>query len=138
MIRVSQLIARVQATCPGFAMVDHALTSAGTLTYPAAMISPLMVKSGPAGYSSYHIQTLTQTFGVYVLLRRTQDGLTGSGAADEFDDLVAELRAGIPHWTPDTALYAPFSYEGGQLDRWDQGVACWRDDFSTTYDLRLP
>ena len=135
MIRVVQVMDRIRLTCPGFASVDNALTSAATLDYPAALVTPLKVDASQARFTSYHIQKSVQTFGVYLILRREQDDPTGPSV--EFDDLCAQMRAGLPFWTPDPTLYSPMNFAGGQLDRYRDGIVCWRDDYTIESEIRI-
>lgn len=136
MIRVAQIIDQLRAECPEFATVTHALTSSSEVTRPAALVAPLQVDAEKPAFYSLHSQMISQTFGVYILIDRAQDGDTGYGSADLLDVLVESLRAALIGWTPDNATAAPLAYGGGKLDRYQQQIACWRDDFVTSNELR--
>lgn len=135
MIRIEQIIERIFEACPGFASVESALTSAATLDYPAALVTPLKLDAVPARFTSFHTQQTVQTFGVYIILRREQEEVPGGTGL--FDDLCFELRAGLPFWTPDASLYSPMNYAGGQLDRYRDGIVCWRDDYTIESEIRI-
>lgn len=136
-MRTGAVIGRIEAQCPGFGQVGHALTSAATLTYPAALVSPLKVDTGPPALLGVHSQKVVHRFGIYILLPRVQDGFSGHGAADLLDDLRAELAAALPGWTPQPSVFDALAYAGGQLDRYQETIVCWREDFTTTYELRI-
>lgn len=135
-MRLSVVLLRLRAQCPGFATVDHALTSPSDYAYPAAMVVPVKRLARPNGLLGTHAQMVELTFGVHIILQRRQDGVTGYGAADDFDDLCAEVMAALKAWTPDTSIYKPMDYAGGLIAPFQQHAVTWRDDFATTYDIR--
>jgi len=136
-MRLRQIIDRITDQCPGFAQVGHALTSRADLGYPAALVTPVSVAAGPSQMLGMHSQMLAMRFGVFVLMTRVQDGDTDYGTADLFDDLCAELRAALTKWTPDAGLFKPMDFVGGQLAQYAPGIACWREDYATTFELRI-
>lgn len=135
-MRVSVILERLRVTCPSFATVDHALTSPTTITYPAALVVPVKRMARPNQFLGVHAQMVDVTFGIHILIRRRQDGPTDAGAADDLDDLFAEVLAALKAWTPDGAIYKPFDYAGGQLAPFQDQNVTWREDFSTSYDVR--
>jgi hypothetical protein len=135
MIRTADVMARVRSQCPGFATVDHALSSNAEFAYPAALVSPVMVNSNPARLLTVHSQIERVTFGVFIILERRQDAL-GTSAADQLDDLRVSLRAALAGWQAPGATL-PFDAAGGRLDQWRPGIAGWREDFSAETELRF-
>ncbi|MFN3646242.1 MAG: hypothetical protein ACK4S2_06970 [Gemmobacter sp.] len=133
-MRLRDVISRVRSECPGFAQVDHALSSAEELDYPAALVSPVLATPQPPRLLGVHSQEEVLTFGVFILLQRRRDGDTDAGAADDLDDLRAELRAALIGWTP-AAEFTALAAAGGRLDQWRPGIAGWREDFSTTHEI---
>ena len=136
-MRTSDLITRVQTLCPGFALVDHALTSSADETFPAALITPSKVEAQDDGLIGLgiHSQIVVQTYSIFILLRRAQDTATTSKAAD-LDDLIAQLRTALPGWQLD-GNHGPMNFVGAMLDKFHTGVVCWREDYSTETELRL-
>ncbi|MGV8987812.1 MAG: phage tail terminator protein [Cypionkella sp.] len=136
-MRTADLISRVEDLCPGFEMVDHALTSTAEEVLPAALITPS--KTEAQGDSLFglgiHSQIVTQTFSIFVLLRRAQDTNTTS-KADDLDDLTDQLRAALAGWQLD-GDHSPMILVGGMLDKFHTGVVCWREDYSTETELRV-
>ena len=134
-MRTKAIIDRIRAECPGFAQVDHALSSAEDLDYPAALVSPVQAQAGPERLLMYHRQIERLTFGVFIMVERRRDGIADAGAADELDDLRAELRAALIGYTPDPARFTGLAAAGGRLDQWRPGIAGWREDFSTEPEI---
>lgn len=135
-MRTADLIARIEALCPQFAFVDHALNPAHELTFPAAMVVPSEVTAAPDDLiGAPHDQTIRQVFSVFVLMGRREDTLIFSGP-DDLDDLVAQLRAALPGWQVDND-HAPMNFAGGKLDKFHTGLICWRDDYSVETALRI-
>lgn len=132
-MKVTDIVARIAAQCPGFAHVAHALTSGGDYDYPAAFVAPVKRVAEFPRMLGYHAQMTRQTFGVYVVLPKRQDTLISS-AADDLDDLCAELRAALTDWMP-AGADQPLFYVGGELAE-REGIACWREDFATDIDMR--
>jgi len=93
MLRTSTVLARIRGQCPGFAQVDHALTSAAQNDYPAAFVAIAKMTADPNGLLGVHSQMVRLTVRVYVVVERRQDVGAAFGAADQWDDLVAALRA---------------------------------------------
>jgi len=136
MIRTGIIMARIRDLCPGFAQVDHALSSDETLDLPAALISPVLAVPQPARLLGVHSQIERVTWGVYILLERRRDGPFDFGAADALDDLRAELRAALIGWVP-AENYIALEAAGGRLDQYRPGIAGWREDFATEYELTI-
>jgi hypothetical protein len=133
-MRTSDLIARIEGECPGFAMVDHALTSAAEMTYPAAMVTPSKEDADPDGTvgQGAHTQEITQTYSIFFILERNQ----ATGKTDELDDLRDEVHAALLGWELD-ADHGPMNFVGAMLDRFHTGVVCWRADYSTETQMRF-
>lgn len=134
-MRTDDIVARVRAMCPGFAVVDHALVSETQGSYPGAYIAPVKAEAQPAGFIGVHSQMVRETVGVFITLERRMDNDAGLGTNDSLDDLRAELRAALVAWRPPGAEQ-PLEYAGGELSL-RNGLASWREDFSTTYELRI-
>jgi hypothetical protein len=135
-MRTSALIARISAQCPLFACVDHALSPAKELTYPAAMVVPSELAAAPDGlFGIVHDQDIVQKFSVFVLIGRREDTSIWSGV-DDLDDLTAQLRAALLGWEVDND-HAPMNLAGGKLDRYITGIVCWREDYSVETSLRV-
>ena len=138
-MRVSDIIARIKAQCPGFVYVDHILTSSATFARPAALVAPVKAMGMapriniPGGYS----QDVEAIFGVYIVLDRKQNGITGAGTADTFDDLTTSLRAALINWAA-PGLIEPVTYAGGDMAPYDTGIVTWREDFRTLTEVRYP
>lgn len=132
-MNVTDIVARVAEQCSGFAHVAHALTSGGEYDYPAAFVAPIKRVAEAPRLLGHHAQMTRMTFGVYVVLPKRQDA-GGSSAADDLDDLCAELREALIDWKP-TGADQPLFYVGGELAE-REGIACWREDFAADTDLR--
>jgi hypothetical protein len=138
-MRMRLMLNRVIARCPDFATVKHTLVSQADDAMPSAFLSPIEIAAARADMiSGAQAQMCTWKFGVYVLIRRRQDEDADFGAVEEFDDLLASLRAALIGWTPDGAMIAPLQYAGGALDKYRDGQVCWRDDFITQIEMRFP
>lgn len=133
-MRLSDILSRIRAECPGFAQVDHALSSNEELDYPAALVSPVRAAPLPPRLLGVHSQIEVLTYGVFILVARRRDGVADAGSADILDDLRAELRAALIGWTPDPA-FIELAAAGGQLDQWRPGFAGWREDFATEHEI---
>ena len=70
MITVANLVARVRATCPSLALVDHALTSPSDFAKPAGLVAPVRALAKAPDLMGIHRQTVIMTFGVWVILER--------------------------------------------------------------------
>lgn len=138
-MRVAWIVSRVKLKCPSFVSVGHALTSNADVPTPSVLIAPAKLMAMPEGLigDAIHSQMITSVFSLYIQLKRAQDVPFEAGPGDLFDNLVAELRAALCGWTPNASIYAPMNLHGGELDRWHPGVACWREDYSTQYELRI-
>ena len=136
-MRTSDLINRVQMLCPAFAMVEHALTSSADETFPAAMITPSKVEALPDGLYGVGItsQIVTQTYSIFILLRRAQD-TNFTSKAEDLDTLTDQLRAALVGWQLD-GNHGPMNLVGAMLDKFHTGVVCWREDYSTETELRI-
>ena len=134
-MRTKVIIDRIRAECPGFAQVDHALSSSEDLDYPCALVSPVLASAGAERLLGYHSQIERITFGVFILVERRRDGAADAGAADELDDLRAELRAALIGYTPDAAAFDALASAGAKLDQWRPGIAGWREDFFTESEI---
>ena len=138
-MRISDVITRISAECPGFEYVDHILTSAADFARPAALVAPVRSIGArpsiniPGGYS----QDVELILGVYIVLDRKQNGATGSGAADQFDDLVVDLRAAMINWAA-SGLIEPITYAGGEMAPYEPSVVTWREDFRALFEVRYP
>lgn len=137
---LGEVISRIQAQCPEFALVDHVLTSPATYPYPVALVGPVRNVGEPPGINipGGYAQEVSVTFGVYIVLERRQNGVADFGAADAFDALCLSLRTALVNWLP-TGCWQPVMYAGGQLAPYDgSGVVTWREDFSTIFEMRFP
>lgn len=136
-MRTSDLITRIKAQCPAFAMVDHALTSAAETAFPAALVTPSELTAEPDGTfgAGVHSQLATQTFAIFFMLRRAQDTALVA-KIDELDDLTAQLRAALVGWQID-GNHTPMNLVQGMLDKFHTGIVCWREDYSTQTELRF-
>lgn len=136
-MRTKDLITRIKAQCPGFALVDHALTSAAETTFPAALVTPSALEAQPDVLFGLgiHSQLVTQTFAVFFMLRRAQDTAL-LVKVDELDDLTAQLRASLVGWQID-GNHTPMNLVQGMLDKFHTGIVCWREDYSTETELRF-
>lgn len=136
-MKISDVVARLRAECPSFATIDHALTAPGDYDYPAAFVAPVKrVAESDRMLGGPHAQMVRQVFGVYVVLPKRTDSGSGGSAADDLDDLCAELRLALVSWTPDPIEDHPIDYAGGELTE-REGLACWREDFTSVFDLRV-
>lgn len=136
---LAEVIARIEAQCPGFATVDHVLTSPATYPLPAALVAPVRNRPDPPRIMSpgAYSQDVASVIGVYIVLERRQNGAADSGTADTFDTLTASLRAALVNWQP-AGLSEPIFYAGGEMAPYDTGVFTWREDFSALFEMRLP
>ena len=133
-MKVSEIVARVAAECPGFAHVDHAMTGKDGFEYPAAFVAPIRTT---ADYPRVRglAQMTRQTWGVYIVMpKRTDNG--ADSAVDDLDALRLELRAALINWRPSAAPVTthPLHYAGGELTE-REGLVCWREDFAADIDL---
>lgn len=136
-MNIGDIVNRITAECPGFAHIDHLLTSPVDYKYPAALIT-LVKNRGeaphiniPGGYA----QDVFMTFGVYIVLERRQSGAANHGGADTFDNLLTSLRAALVNWQPD-GLLAPVTYAGGEMAPYETGLVTWRDDYGAQFEIR--
>lgn len=136
---IAEIISRIRAQCPGFALVDHVLTSPITYPYPAALVAPVKNHGAPpfVNIAGGYAQDITTIFGVYIVLERRQNGAADFGQAALFDTLCTSLRAALVNWTP-SGVICPVQYAGGEMAPYDQGVVTWREDFSTEFEMRVP
>lgn len=135
---VSQIRDRVLAECLSFTTVTDIFSSSSQMTLPAAIVGPLKFVATPNAFIGSNIQTHHHVYGVFILLRRTQDADGGDGVRDDFDTLSRQVRAALVGWLPELENAAPFDYAGGQIDRTSEGLIGWREDFSTTFPVRTP
>lgn len=143
---LGDVIARIQSQCPGFAHVDHVLTSPADFTRPAALVTPVRYRGAqpttmfPGSYE----QDVDMVFGVFLVLERRQNGVLDNGTADEFDTLLTSVRAALVNWPSDGAGLAalsmtqPITYAGGELAPYEPGNVTWRDDYAAQIEMRMP
>lgn len=130
-MKLTDVLERIRDQCPGFASVDHVLTSDADVARPAALVGVSRIAATPNGVlGGPHVQRLRTVVSVWIVGRRRQDTLTGYGAADEWQDLVAELRAALVAWSPGGTA-TPLDYAGGALEKHPAGFFAWREDFAT-------
>lgn len=127
---LAEIVARIRAECPSFAHVDDFATSTLDFDLPAAIVEPLKRDASPALFTDAHVQQVDLVFGVYILFERKLDAPQLG-----WDALCAELQLGLVGWAT-TPYEAPVSYAGGQVARWKEQYVCWREDFSTNFELR--
>lgn len=132
---LAEIIARIRAECPSFAHVSDSLTSASAFELPAALVEPLRRTAAPAQFVGQHLQTVPYLFGVYVMLERKMPIGAEASPSVSWDVLCAELQTALAGWQPHQ-FEAPVSYAGGQTARYNDQIACWREDFSTSYQIR--
>lgn len=138
-MRISEIIERIKLQCPGFAYVDHILTSSAMFDRPAALVAPVKNMGMapriniPGGYS----QDVEIIFGVYIVMDRKQNDTIGAGTADTFDDLTVALRAALINWAAN-GLIEPITYAGGDMAPYDTGIVTWREDFRALIEVRYP
>lgn len=136
-MRTADIIGRIAASCPSFAFVDHALASSEDMPLPAAMVCPVKAVAATNEALEQGVeQRLTEVFGVYVLLRRRRNGDADAGAADDLDDLRAELQAALIGFYV-SGDDAPLALAGGQIDQFAPGIVTWREDFTTYRFVRV-
>jgi hypothetical protein len=135
---LSEVITRIQQQCPGFAFVGHVLTGPAVYSLPAALVVPVRYTAVPPriNYAGAFSQDVAATIGVYLVLRRQENGPFDSGAADEFDALTSSLRTALVSWHPSSLTY-PIIYAGGEMAPYDAGMFTWRDDFSARFEMRI-
>lgn len=129
------IIARIKLQCPGFATVDHALTSAADMPLPAALVSPVKAMAEPAQLMPIHSQIERTIYGVYILIERRQDGIA-TGSLVDLDTLRASLRAALKGWSPDATIHEEVELAGGALETYRPGVVAWREDFASQTEHR--
>ena len=142
-MRTDDIVARIRDLCPGFARVDHALTSTfdEVQDSPAAFVSLVEAMPRPNAEGRFrsmligvHSQTVDLTVGVFIQLRRTQDDDAGEGANDDLDTLRGQLHDALVTWQP-AGVDEPFAYAGGRLVE-RNGLVAWREEFATSTELR--
>lgn len=130
MIRLADIVARIDVQCPSFASVEHALTSAGQEVFPAALVAPVKMEAGANRVVTGVQQMLQVTVGVFILVDRKRDPRPDYVLANLFDDLQEQVRAALLGWMPPGAA-GPFNHSGGELDRYrGDGPVTWREDFA--------
>lgn len=129
---VSAIISRIDAQCPGFVTVTHAMTSAAGMAYPAAVVALTRVDTEPPALIGIHQQLCRVRFGVYIVDARSQ-----AAGADALDGLRAELRAALVGWQPAGPYLEPLFYAGGQIGQYQDGLSFWREEFGTTQEIRI-
>lgn len=136
---LGDVITRIRAQCPGFALVDHVLTSPITYPYPTALLAPVRNQGQPplVNIPGGYAQDVVSTFGVYIVVERRQNGVADFGQGTLFDTLCQSLRTALVNWTPPGAVQ-PLMYAGGEMAPYDQGLVTWRDDYSTIFEMRMP
>lgn len=133
-MKLAPIIAQILAECPSFTQVAGALTddlekviSQGKL--PAAYVVRLDEDGEileDMGNECY--QEITEYFAV-VLILKNNDPDRGQEAADQLDDLRAELFKALLRWCPDEA-HDKIEYTGGSL------VALTRDRLIYSYQFK--
>lgn len=112
----------------GAADFDAAFKASGSATAPCAYVIP-MHDQVQGNDNSGLVITLTENFGVYVLLDATAD-LRGQGAISSVEGMRAALWNALLGWQPE-AESGPIHYEGGELVSLDRARLFYRFDFST-------
>lgn len=135
-MNLNAIIARIRSECPGFAYVDHGLTSALDHEMPAALVVPMKRKGGrPLTWQPY-IQQMSLQVGVFVIVRRRQNGEGDNGAADDIEALCESLRDALINWSDQPAIFTQMESLGGEIAPFVNGVSVWREDFATEYHIR--
>ena len=137
-MKVSDIVAKIKADCPGFQHVDHVFSAPGDLPRPLALVAPVKREASDRRLVGQQVQDVRATFGVYVILTKATDD-PGENVADDLDALCAELRAALVGFRPigTDPGEQPLIYAGGELAE-REGIVCWREDFSTRIDMRHP
>ena len=129
------IITRIKAQCPGFATVEHALTSGADMALPAALVSPVQSMATAPELLGLHSQIERTVYGVYILIARRQDGVT-TGALVDLDTLRASLRTALKGWSPTPAIHSELELAGGKLEPFRDGLVAWREDFASETEHR--
>lgn len=136
-MRTVDILNRIASACPSFGSVGHALSAPLAMTMPAAMVCPVKAVAATNYALEQGVeQHLTEVFGVYILLKRRTDGDADAGAADDLDDLRAELQAALIGFYV-SGDDAPLALAGGQIDQFAPGIVTWREDFTTYRFVRV-
>lgn len=139
-MKIGDIVDRIRTECPGFAHVDHLLTSPVDYGYPAALVTLVKAvgRSPNINISGAYAQDVAMTFGVYIVLARRQSGVADHGGADSLDYLLTSLRAALVNWLPPDQpdLLAPVEYAGGEMAPYEAGLVTWRDDYGVQFDMR--
>lgn len=138
-MKIDPIIKQIQTYCPSFKLVAGALTvelkaavSDGEDKLPAAYVVRLD-ESGEYndGLSNDYRQEIEEQFGVLVFVNNRKQDVRGQRAADQLEDLRAELFKALLQWCPSEA-HDPIEYVGGSVQSIDKDRIAYAFEFKTT------
>lgn len=134
-MRMAAVVARLQDQCPDVRQVLSALSGAVPTAYPAVYVLPLQDSADANPFLGAHSQIVTARFALEIMLKHGSQADSGGPAHEALETLRDDLRAALKGWQP-AAEFEPIAYLGGRLIGFEAGMAIWRDEYSTRYDLR--
>ena len=134
-MRTSDVIARIKAQCPAFLFVGHALTSNLRTDLPAALVTPRRVVADEPDVIGRPWQITSVIWSIAIILPRAQDEGTDVGT-DLLEDCRDQLRAALLGWGDEGGSIGPLQYAGGELDKYAEQTACWREDWLQQNEIR--
>lgn len=134
------IVQRLIAVAPTFKKVGGAVDfdrALSNLTIdPAAFVLPLAKSAGENAFEFNAIeQEVTAMIGVAMAVRALQDA-TGDAALEVLTPFEDAVTAALLGWSPDANVFSEFTYGGGQLLGFKDGVLWWQSDYLTTYHIR--
>lgn len=137
-MKIAPIVNQILAECPSFKQVAGTISQellegvVSQKVLPAAYVVRLDEDAEIAEASEYgneYHQELTEHFGVVVFLGNADK--RGQAAADQLDDLRAELFKALCGWCP-SECHDPIEYEGGTLQTLTRDRLIYFFEFKTT------
>ncbi len=143
-MKIEPIIRQIQTWCPSFKLVAGALTvdlktaiSDGEANLPAAYVVKLDESAEYVdGLSNDFRQDVEESFGVLVFVNNRKKDGRGQWAADQLEDLRAELFKALLQWCPSDA-HNPIIYSGGSVQSIDKDRIVYAFEFETGTQLTI-
>lgn len=101
---------------------------------PSAFVIPVTESARPNSLTTGVAQMVSVTIAVLIVVKAVNDP-AGRRNVDAFDGPRQAVRGALLGWPPSEA-HTPLEYARGRMDLIGDGLAWWRDEFTTTSLIR--
>ncbi|MDP2808641.1 MAG: hypothetical protein Q8O34_00665 [Rhodocyclaceae bacterium] len=136
-MNLAPIIARIDAQCPAFKLVDgvaeFAALTGNPMATPACYVVPLSENDAGEDDLDAEYQRVAARFGVCLAAGNVRSA-GGRDALDDLQSLRQSVRAALLGWAPD-GFDMPVLFDRGELLAIKPGLVWWQDAYRTAYPI---